>query len=163
MSFIQKLGMPKLIGLVVLLVAIIVLIVTLAGSDRATQLVLELPQTTLTIETPDNGSVELEVREADSAEARDTGFSGVDPEVIAETILFIEIPFSASAPYQVDDLQSSIDIAFFDEAGQFMSIQAASPDQTAGFRPDGRYKYILLAREGLFAERGITEGSRLIP
>lgn len=162
MGFVQKLGVPKLIGALVVVVAVVIILVMVMGGDDATQLVLELPETTLTVETPDQEIVELEVREAVSAEARETGFSNVDPETIANTILLIEIAFSATSPYQVTDLRSAIDIAFFDEDGQLMSVQTARPDQSAGFSPDDRYKYILLAREGLFEERGITPGSQLV-
>ena len=131
------------------------------GRDPVTQAIREMVVATVTLETGAGELVQLEVKLAGSSEARTRGLKGVDPEVVEENILYMEYPFSATVAHRTEDVQTAIDMAFFDSEGQLLAIFSAEPREPVGYRPKEPYQYVLMARSGRFEEEGIDEESRL--
>ncbi len=150
------------IAAAVIVVIAAVVVVVFGGRDPATELVRGLPEETLTVEAADGTAVEITVSNASGTEARNTGFNGVDAEVVADTVLFIETAHSATSPLQVENLNAAIELAFFDADGELLNVFEAEPEEERSITPQERYKYVLLAQSGFFEEQGIGEESQLL-
>lgn len=133
----------------------------LGTRDPVSKAIREMVDATVTLETGAGEMVQLDVKLAGSSEARTRGFKGVDPEVVEEHILYMEYPFDATVAHRTENVQTAIDMAFFDSEGQLLAIFSTEPGEPAGYRPEEAYQYVLMARSGRFEEEGIDEGSRL--
>ena len=151
--------------LIIIAVGIVVVVAGLwllfGRGDPVTQAIREMVDATVTLETGAGELVQLEVKLAGSSEARTRGLKGVDPEVVEENILYMEYPFNATVAHRTEDVQTAIDMAFFDSEGQLLVIFSAEPGESVGYRPKEPYQYVLMARSGRFEEEGIDEESRL--
>lgn len=100
--------MKKRTLIIVVAVGIIVAVAGLwllfGRGDRVTQAIREMVDATVTLETGAGELVQLEVKLAGSSEARTRGFKGVDPEVVEETILYMETPFDATVAHRTEDV-----------------------------------------------------------
>ena len=152
----------KVVIIAVLIIVAVALWFIFQSGDPVTRAILNLSDSVITIETGTGERVELEVKLVDTVEARTQGFRGVDPEVVKEHVLYIPYPFPASVAHRTEDLKTSIDIAFFDSTGQLLKIFQANPDDGVGYRPEDRYQYVVMARTGFFAEKGIDEESKIL-
>ncbi len=161
----EKAKTPKkktlIIGAAGVLVVAVILILVFRGTSSPTQIVRDLPEETLRVRTAAGDTRELTVKDASLFEGKQSGFTGVDPEVVESTVLFVATQFSATSEITVSDIEASIDIAFFTDTGEFMEIRRFPAGVESRYRPDGRYKYILEARAGFLAEFGIGPGSSL--
>ena len=146
--------------LIIIAVGIVVVVAGLwllfGRGDPVTQAIREMVDATVTLETGAGELVQLEVKLA-----RTRGLKGVDPEVVEENILYMEYPFNATVAHRTEDVQTAIDMAFFDSEGQLLAIFSAEPGEPVGYRPKEPYQYVLMARSGRFEEEGIDEESRL--
>jgi uncharacterized membrane protein (UPF0127 family) len=151
-----------------LIIIAVVVVVAVAGvwlilgrRDPVSRAIKEMVDATVTLETGAGEVVQLEVKLAGSSEARTRGFKNVAPEVVEEHILYMEYPFDATVAHRTENVQTAIDMAFFDSEGQLLAIFSAEPGEPAGYHPQEPYQYVLMAHSGLFEEKGIDEGSRL--
>jgi uncharacterized membrane protein (UPF0127 family) len=151
--------------LIIIAVGIVVVVAGLwllfGRGNPVNQAIREMVDATVTLETGAGELVQLEVKLAGSSEARTRGFKGVDPEVVEKHILYMEYPFDATVAHRTENVQTAIDMAFFDSEGQLLAIFSAEPGEPVGYRPKEPYQYVLMARLGRFEEEGIDEESRL--
>lgn len=150
------------------LIIIAVVVIIVAGfwllfvrRDPANQAIRQMADGTVTIKTEAEDLVQLDVKLAGSTEARARAFKGVDPKVVEKNILYMDYPFDATVAHRTEDIETTIDIAFFDAEGYLMVIFTAKPGEPEGYRPRDPYQYVLMAPAGLFQEKGIDEESRL--
>ena len=149
------------IAAVVVAALVLVLVLSLFRVDPSTRALLDQPDRTVSVETAAGEMVSLDVKFALDGEARADAFKGVDPEVVAEHVLYIEYPFPATLAHRTEGLETPVDMIFFDATGASMGLFTARPEDAAGYRPKDPYQYVLMASEGRFAEMGIDERSSL--
>lgn len=162
----EKAKTPKkkmmIIGAAGVLVVAVILILVFRGTGSPTQTVRDLPEETLRVRTAEGDTRELTVKDASHFEGKQSGFTGVEPEVVGSTVLFVATQFSATSEIIVSELEAPIDIAFFTDTGEFMEISRFVAGVESRYRPEGRYRYILEARAGFLEEFGIGPGSTLV-
>ena len=150
---IKEWGLPKKIGAgVILLILIWIIWGQLFGVNQATQEILDLPEGTLDIVNNDGEEITINIKQGTSA----TTFADVDPEVIAETVIYHASPFPASAARVFAGAEVSYEVARFDAEGRILEIYEISANTDRTINPDERYQHTLMAPEGFFAENNIS-------
>ncbi len=155
---------PKVIivGVAVVVVVAIVLFMTVGRGDPAVRAVMELPEMVVTLETADGDEVQIDVRHAATPDGRTAAFRGLPAEAMEDLFLYLVFPFEATAARSFENLRTDVDMAFFDREGELLQVFNVSSGSTDGYRPDDRYQYILIAKSGALADKGIEEGSSLV-
>lgn len=149
------------IGTVAVAAVAIALLLIFVRTNPATRALRSQPDTQITVETAAGEIISLDVKSAVDGEARASAFKGVDSDVVQKHVLYIEYPFPATIAHRTEGLRIAIDMMFFDATGALTGLFTAKPDDAAGYRPEDPYQYVLMAREGYFAEMGIGPNSRL--
>ncbi|MFW5976619.1 MAG: hypothetical protein ACOCQS_01595 [Bacillota bacterium] len=128
------------------------------GENKATTAVLELPDGQILIENENNDEIELEVKIGSNA----TNLTGVNPEVLEETVIYITSRYSASAAKVYEDIETDIEVAFFGPDGSILEIYEIPANSSETITPDERYQHVLIATSGFFEENDISVNNESI-
>ncbi len=148
-------------GIILGAFAILILSLLLFRSNKATRIILDLPEGSIKILNMDGEKISLDIRAGSS----DSTFAGVNPQVIKKTVLYSATPYPASAAKTIKDVSVSIDIAFFAEEGKLIKIYDVAANSEKNFIPEKQYQYTIMTYNGFFEEKGISvkNGSKLLP
>ncbi len=138
-------------------VAAVVAIVLLVGyvREQPTRTFLALPEGTIELSGMEGDeSLVKAVRIVNTPAARREGLRNVRPEVVSEKPVLYVYRVNTSARHVLTDVRLPLDIGFFDEEGAIVGIfHGAQPGETVV--PGERYRYVLKASAGYFAESSI--------
>jgi len=122
-----------------------------------------MPTSLIVVTNPDDTTVTLLVRLANTAAARNTGLSQAGPAVLATTVLLYDQTrerTTATTSYAMTGLRAPLELAVIQADGTVSSVQRVAQDATTA-AVAGRHRWVLAAQEGLLSAKGITAGSRL--
>lgn len=137
-------------------VAAVVALVLLVGyvREQPTRTFLALPEGTIELGNMGEQTLPFAVRVVNTPAARREGVRKVRPEVVAEKPVLYVYRVNTSARHVLTDVRLPLDVGFFDEDGAIVAVfQGVQPGETVV--PGERYRYLLKARAGHFAENTI--------
>jgi uncharacterized membrane protein (UPF0127 family) len=153
---------PVALALAAGLVALAWWLISLAQGDyRTTPEFRKMEVAEITIITAAGLEVKLTVRLADEEEEQLAGFQHIGRRVIARSLILFVFPWEIAGKFHMRNVVAPLDIAFIRGDGEIFAILRMEPGPEL-YGPNEPFKYALEAPEGLFAERGITPGSRLV-
>lgn len=119
---------------------------------------LGMPTRTLLIQLSEARRIAVPVKLAATAEARSAGFQCATIEEIQATVVVFDFGTEVLAAFHMRNVPAPLDIAFAEESGRLFAILRMEPSPTKVYGPMGAFRYAIEAREGFFAERGISPG-----
>lgn len=142
----------KIIAAIILLLVIWFLWATFMGTNAATQRILDLPEGSLTIENGDGELITFDIRIGESTST----FSGVDSEVIKETVIYHTSAYPASATRVFKPVSVPIAIARFDSNGEIKEVHEVPADTEMTITPETNYQHTIMASKDFFQENNIS-------
>ena len=149
------------------LIVLIVFVISMVSTVEATEECrLEPPSFTgmdikdITIINDAGKAVVINSRIADDFQERIAGFQYVCPEVIAKEFILFVFRKPIISQFHMSNVHAPLDIAFFADNGAAVNVQTMFPYRSKGrqilYGPRLPFLYALEAREGYFAEMGIS-------
>ena len=123
----------------------------------------------ISIEKGNGEVVKLRSRIADETDERSAGYQYICPEVIKISSILFVYSRPVDFQYHMFNVYDSLDIGFFSETGELISVQRMEPqvesDPNAKYYGSNKpYQYALEVRPGFFEEHGIQAGNaKLVP
>ncbi len=156
-----------IIGVVIILaVAAGYFTMNVRSDSRVTRAFSNMPTGSVDIVNDLGEVVTLNVNIAETNEARQAGFRGVGVQVVNESAILYRYLRNTTVSHQVDKVRAPLDMAFFDENGEILSIVQTEVGATTRYSAGTRvqYRYILASRRGFMERNNISVdgGSRLL-
>lgn len=118
----------------------------------------------ISIEKGNGEVVKLRSRIADETDERSAGYQYICPEIIKISSILFVYSQPVDFQYHMFNVYDSLDIGFFSEIGDLISVQRMEPqvesDPNAKYYSSSKpYQYALEVRPGFFEEHGIEAGN----
>ncbi len=163
MSIIAKLTIKHKITLVAGLLFVLMLswyIVSANSDTRISKELKNMPQGSIQITNDQEKNITLQVRIAETPEARTANFKKNGVQTIKDNIILMTYPADSSERHNVQGVKAPLDIAFFRADGTLISISTTRVGATSTYGPPtgvaNRYRYVVVAPEGFFRNNSIT-------
>ncbi|MBF8436228.1 DUF192 domain-containing protein [Halanaerobiaceae bacterium Z-7014] len=157
----EKLGLKGKVIVVLAILAVVVggyYAVTVRSDTRITKALSEMPQGQIQMINDVGETITLDLRIAETTDARNAGFRGVGSEVVNNTIILYRYTRDTVATHLLDKVRVPLDLAFFTADGELITVvqteQGASTRYSAGSRV--QYRYILMTGQGFFERAGVS-------
>lgn len=150
----------KIITSVILLLIAWILWSIFGGANAATMDILKLPEGSIQVLNNDGEKITLDIKIGES----NSDFSNVSKEVVEKTVLYTASSYPASAGTVFENVSIPIEAAFFGEEGKVININEIPADTKKTYNPEKEYQYVIMARDGYFADNDISveNGSKLL-
>jgi len=157
----EKLGMKGKVIVVLAILAIVVggyYAVTVRSDSRITKALSEMPVGQIQMINDAGETITLDIRIAETSDARNAGFRGVGADVVNDTAILYRYTRDTVATHLLDKVRVPLDLGFFNTDGELITIaqteQGASTRYSAGSRV--QYRYILMSGQGFFERHGVS-------
>lgn len=131
-----------------------------ANSDtRVSRALKNMPQGSVQITNDQGRNVTLQVRIADTREARTANFKNSGVKTIQDNIIFMPYTSDSSERHSVQGVKAAVEIGFFRADGTLIQISKTRVGATTTYGTTGtnnRYRYAIMAPEGFFARQNIS-------
>ena len=123
--------------------------------------VVEMPAGVVFFTNPDATSTLLPVRLAETTDARRIGLREVGPTALDTLFLVYVHPRELTrGTYNIEGIRAPLELAVIDAEGKVVAIQRVAPDARTVTVTE-RHRWVLAAKEGMFAHYGIAVDSIL--
>lgn len=157
----EKLSMKSKVIVALAIIAVVVggyYAVTVRSDSRITKALSEMPVGQIQMINDAGETITLDIRIAETSDARNAGFRGVGADVVNNTAILYRYTRDTVATHLLDKVRVPLDLGFFNADGELITIaqteQGASTRYSAGSRV--QYRYILMSGQGYFERHGVT-------
>ena len=157
----EKLSMKSKVIVALAIIAVVVggyYAVTVRSDSRITRALSEMPVGQIQMINDAGETITLDIRIAETTDARNAGFRSVGADVVNNTAILYRYTRDTVATHLLDKVRVPLDLGFFNADGELITIvqteQGASTRYSAGSRV--QYRYILMSGQGYFERHGVT-------
>ncbi len=162
-TMISRLTLKHRIMLVAGLLFVLLLswyIISLNSDTRISRELKAMPQGSIQITNDEGRNITLQVRIADTNEARTAHFKKSGVQTIQDNIILMTYTSDMSTRHNVQNVKAPLDMGFFRADGTLVNTAATQVGSSATYGPitgtENRYRYVIVAPEGFFQKNGIT-------
>ncbi len=154
MNFSEWSLIKKIVSGSIIAVAIIVVLLIVLGPNEATKQVREAPTVFLLLETSSGEEKEIPVKMIDRNEVQITK---VDSSLLQNEVLYSVTNFAASITYDIGKLGIPMKLFFFDDKGNFITMEEVGTERGLSINPEVKYQHVLIIHEELLETYEITD------
>jgi uncharacterized membrane protein (UPF0127 family) len=118
----------------------------------------DMPERQVTLESGGR-RLALRVKVADTPERRAAGFQCATTKEMRRTLILFDFGQEIRAPFHMQNVPASLDIAFATSDGRIFAILRMEPSPTALYESKEAFRYALEARVGFFSREGLEAGA----